>query len=222
MKLVYSYWNFQIVFQENEIAQLILEEPGFFWKTVNQLKRQIESGEGEFILSTDTIQKIDKCCDMVIDYTAIDVNHRKVLSALYQELKENANDDELYQKTNALTTAVVQYMDSLTGEIEIPLRWNLDVDLGDLFKSMELRIEPEGLSFAEQLLQYMEVMKEYCDVQLFIFVNLKDFVSEEELQRLYQDIFYRKLRVLLIESSSKYSLQGEKTWVIDKDLCEIY
>lgn len=56
----------------------------------------------------------------------------------------------------------------------------------------------------------------------FIAVGLKSYLSKAELIEMYKSIALNKLRLLLIECSDKETLEEEKKYIIDTDLCEIY
>ena len=45
--------------------------------------------------------------------------------------------------------------------------------------------------------------------------------SEEQLKEVYQMAFYCKLQLLLIENREQSNLEGEKTYIIDRDRCLI-
>ena len=52
-------------------------------------------------------------------------------------------------------------------------------------------------------------------------MNLKAFLSENEITLFYQSVFYEKLSVLLLESGQKETVRPyEEVRIIDKDLCE--
>ena len=57
--------------------------------------------------------------------------------------------------------------------------------------------------------------------RLFVFVNLKSFLSQGELSKLYEFAFYEKLNLLLIEGISRDKLDGERIVIIDDQLCHI-
>lgn len=63
-------------------------------------------------------------------------------------------------------------------------------------------------------------LRRWVPLDLVIFLNLKLYISETDLENIYKHIIYNKFNVLLIESSCpENKLKYEKIKIIDKDLC---
>ena len=60
MRLLNSRYGINIEFRENEINTLIVEKPEFLTDVVQNIMKQIEGEEGDFVLSDNTSIKIDK------------------------------------------------------------------------------------------------------------------------------------------------------------------
>ena len=67
----------------------------------------------------------------------------------------------------------------------------------------------------------MLAVTEFEGEKIFVFVNLKSYIPEAELEALYKTAIHHKLKLLLIESTDRALLKHEKKLVIDNDLCEI-
>ena len=69
----------------------------------------------------------------------------------------------------------------------------------------------------------MCVAQSYLRKECFIFVHLKQYLSQTELDALYREAFYRKMHILLVENyCPAIDRTTETAWIIDKDDCEIY
>lgn len=87
---------------------------------------------------------------------------------------------------------------------------------------MELQIACDGLSLSEILPDYLKTATELGSTILFIFVNLKCFLSNENLKELYAYIAYEKINVLLIENTYReLPDSNEEVILFDQDLCRI-
>ena len=53
------------------------------------------------------------------------------------------------------------------------------------------------------------------------FVNLKTYLTDDELRELYKEAFYRKMHLLLLENSIESELEEEIVHIVDRDLCVI-
>lgn len=68
----------------------------------------------------------------------------------------------------------------------------------------------------------MRIFREYLGTKLFVRYNVKAVVEKSELEALCQELFYRKIPILLVQSTETYRLSNETQWILDNDLCEIY
>ena len=73
----------------------------------------------------------------------------------------------------------------------------------------------------ERLAEYLKLLHQLCKIQVIIFVNLKTYFSQDELEELYKFAFYEKLFLVLIENREKPKLKEEKVCIIDADGCII-
>lgn len=64
-------------------------------------------------------------------------------------------------------------------------------------------------------------MHKICGIELFIFLGLKNYFTDEDIAEFYKSCLYEKIHVLSIESTYRKSLQCEKMMIIDKDDCII-
>mgnify|MGYP000460897874 FL=1 len=92
----------------------------------------------------------------------------------------------------------------------------------DIFKLAKLRIDCQAERLVEQVAEYLRVWAELLHQEVFVFLNLKLFLTKEELEALYQECFYRKVQIILIEAVFTEKMPEEKIYLIDKDKCIIY
>ena len=72
MKLVYTELEQQLIFQENRVNVLVMEHKELFRRMIQELAKQIDGGEGRFVLSdNDKILKIDKDVCLVVNPFAL-------------------------------------------------------------------------------------------------------------------------------------------------------
>ena len=58
-------------------------------------------------------------------------------------------------------------------------------------------------------------------IRLVAFVNLRSFLSDEQLYELIKNVSYEDISLLLIESKERSCISGVNRYIIDMDLCEI-
>ena len=74
--------------------------------------------------------------------------------------------------------------------------------------------------------QYVNnAIKIYCksvfDIRVLVFVNLRSYLTDEQIQELMEEALRQQIYVVLVENSQKNCIEGGKRYIIDKDMCEI-
>jgi len=224
MKLVHPSMEMHMELEENVVNVLVLEAPELFKVLTQELYSQCNGGEGSFVLSQDHNElEIDKFADITFNVFALDYNSRKILNKLYDNLRKIAYGEEMYLATQEMKSKVVGYIEKLAEYTDYPLVHKEEVDMVDFLKIFDIKIDAFADSVLEKIVAYMEAMRNFLKIELFIFVNIKSYLTEKELQELYTQTAYMKARLLLIEATTKeWILTEERVTIIDKDLCEIY
>lgn len=224
MKLVHPELGNALIFEENIINVVTIENKPFFVKIVQSLMLQCSGEDGEFILSNENKElDISKLCTVIVDPFNFNINGKHILNKVYTQLKTLAVNEDHYLETNKLKTNLYSYFDSLLFDCDIPLVYQDDFDIVMLFKMMDIHIDPTGTKLIDRLIDYIAIMTDILNIECFFFVNLKQFLSYEELSSLYQFIQYAKVAVVLFEGSFTENKHNcEKHYIIDTDLCEIY
>jgi len=223
MKLVNSNWTFSVDFYEGVIEQLVIESPTTMCEVLSEIKKQCAGEEGQFVLSDCGKElSVSQKVDLIVDPFSIDINNKKVIKQLYDELSHVAYEEDNYLNTQGALSGILNMIEDITEDSRYSLSYSMDVNLQTLFKDYEVKIDVESSSFEEYIIEYTNAMKDYCDIKLFILVNLKNYVEKEKMIDLYSTWIYNKINVLLIESSQNEILDHEETWIIDKDMCEIH
>jgi CRISPR type II-A-associated protein Csn2 len=82
-------------------------------------------------------------------------------------------------------------------------------------------IETSWETLLEQLIGYMQVMRQIYHIRIFTIMNLKQYFDETEIQGLYEFTFYEKIYLLVLESKYTECSKNEKCLIMDRDLCII-
>ena len=86
----------------------------------------------------------------------------------------------------------------------------------------EVKIEVQVQSILERIIEYIKISSNLLKQNIFVFLNLKLFLTEQEIEELYKECFYRKVHLILIEAIYHTKKIEEKICIIDKDKCVIY
>lgn len=90
-----------------------------------------------------------------------------------------------------------------------------------VMKAISVETDVECDSLLEKMLQYIKLMNQICGIDIFVIPNLKYYFSTEETMQFYQFAMYNKIYIVVIEPTLSPHMEGEKSWIIDDDLCII-
>ena len=208
MKLVNSKYNLDIEFEENIID------------VIQNLILQLKGDEGDFVLSAEKNVKFDKVVEFIANPFEIDFNNKKIATKLFEQLTAVAS--ECVEKYNFINGKIVGTLDDICSKIEYSnVEYNLEYEWKSIFKLYNVRIGENYNSLYEKIEEYVKVLADILHIKLLIFLNIKEYLTEEEINNLQKICFYKKIFLLLIESEERFALDNEKTFIIDKDRCLI-
>ena len=220
MKLVYTELEKQLVFHENKVNVIVLENKLLFRRMINEFNQQVNGSEGGFTLSDNNkLLKIDREAILVLNPFTLDINSRKALTGLYNELGKLGMNEENYLKTCKVKGEIGEYIYDLLNQVDYALTFKEDFCLQNLFKALEIEFEVGSGDFLEHLVYFMDVCSKFQKVKILAFVNLKTYLADEELKEFYKEAFYRKMNLLLFENSIFKELPDEDVSIVDSDLC---
>mgnify|MGYP004679400459 CR=1 FL=1 len=223
MKLVHKNIEKHLEFKENKVNVLVVENNGMLFKLINELQSQIEGENGTFVLSENgELLNISKEIELITDVFSLNLNERTSVNRLLNSLTGYTQSAEMINKSRELQMVLNEYLSELTQNEELPVSFADEINMQSLLKALGVEFENEYNSICEKLLVYMRIMNRYFQKEVFVLVNLKTFVNEDELKDFYQNAFYEKLNLLLFESTERKSMgNAEEVTVIDKDMCEV-
>lgn len=215
--------NSSIIIEEGIANILIIENKHLFYKTIEEFIRQTEGVDGSWVLSQDSkLLPINKSANVLIDFFNIDYNHKSILTKLQSNLKELSASSEYYLDSIEIRQLIVEYIEKMNNRIFLPIEFNSDFDMLSIFKALDIKFCETSFEITGRINTYMNVMRELTGCRLTVFINLLNYLSDEDIEIFYRDIAYQKHNVLLIENRwDRLKRENEKIHIIDKDLCEV-
>lgn len=118
---------------------------------------------------------------------------------------------------------MVEVIEKQISLLDYDLDYSDSLEVKDFLKIMNLHFADDAESLLEKLIDYVQLLHEVLQVRLFIFINIRSYLSTEGLQQLYKQVFYNKGFILLIENNDNFIREdNEEVMIIDKDHCIIY
>lgn len=223
MKMAHPDWEKQIRWTDENIPLLILENPKNHYETIDGLRRQMETGEGKFILAEgDKEYELGKFAEMIGSPWDMDFSGKKLTAAFWARIKNEAQGAPSDEKRQRAVSALLQYADEISLQSVLPITYDLNPEPATLLKSIRLRLDIQDMTLPEQMLSYMDICTELLHTKCFILSRMRSFLSETELNEFYRNVIEKKHRILLIEDHESGILPKEERFIIDRDLCQIF
>ncbi len=221
-KLVHNKYGICLELEENKVNEMVVENPVMLTQIIRELGEQCEGNEGGFVLSEENrILPVEKFLILTKDLFSLDCNSRKILTRLYQKI-EKRMETESGEERRVFYQGYIAYMESICEKSSLYLLYNEEPDMQEILKMAGLRIDVQKDSMLEGIVEYLKIVHELLGQSVFVFLNLKLFLTQEEIKSLYQECFYRKIQLILIEAVYREKFVEEKVCIIDKDRCFIY
>lgn len=221
MKLVNTLYGLEFDLIENQILVLSIENHLAYSNMLETLWKQYKGESGDFILSHESKElKLSQKMECIYNIFCINTNDKKIITKLYQELTFQ-NDTLLQEESILFKQELITYFDKVISTVPYNLKYNFDTDLSSLMKSISVEIDDDSDSLLEKVMQYIKLMNQICGVEIFVIPNLKAYFSTEDIIQLYEVAMYNKIYLIVIEPFQTLHVEGEKGWIIDKDLCII-
>ena len=221
MKLQLKNFNFNVDL-DDKINTIIIENTIEYRKIVNSFINELNVKDGNILISKDIeLLMPDKYLFTFYDYFSFDIN-KYALNKFYKKLKEISMLEYLPETSN-LKNKIEEYVYKITKEYDLYLDISCDLDIIEILKSLNVKIKQYDKLSLDKIINYMNIISEIFNIKHFVFISLKNYFTEKEILDFYKYIIYNEFNVVLVEPNNVKTIQTkEKTYIIDKDLCEIY
>ena len=221
MRLVNTEYNLDFQFSGNNIITLIIEKPDIYLDFLTRLCRQYEDGDDFCIISeNDKELKFDKTACIMTDLLHIDINDRKLLGKLYQDIEDEILNADAEQFLT-LKTEMERLVLSVCENSEYSLTYTPEPALSGLFKMYDLRFDTDEDDFCSKIVDAVRIYHRILGITLFVMVNFRMYLSNEKAENLLKTLTYENINILCIERFEPDKLDIEKHFILDEDLCFI-
>ena len=136
------------------------------------------------------------------------------------ELK-NLSENEFLNETLKIKDILKDYINKLI-ENNYPLKFEDDLDVGQILKAFSIKFE-RNEDLLLNLFEWIKILNEILGYEILFFINLGNFLSEDELVEFSKFIVYNKYKVVFLENFYRSKLSdSDNLIIIDNDLCEIF
>lgn len=216
----YKGFNFKIDLEDKSIFSLIIENKKLYRKIVEDLINNISIDDGNIILSKNNKLIVpEKEIFVFSDYFNFDIN-KFVLNKYYKELK-NLSENDFFDETLEIKEVLRDYVTKLV-ENEYSIKLEEDLDISQILKAFGIKFQ-RNKDLLLNLFEWIKILNELLGYEIFFFINLENFLSNDELVEFSKFILYNKYRVVFLENFNRNKLfDDDNLIIIDNDLCEIF
>ena len=223
IRLSHEYFSNSLEWHDTQhLCELVVESPKLMRDIVRELTT--ENGEhGLYITQAGEAMNFSSDIDVIFNPLKLDFNNRKAMTALLKMMVKTSLSEDFYFSTNELKTKIVKHLSDIIAaenfifEVE-PGEFSIDA----IAKAANIHIVGDEDNFVELITDYVVMMTELAYIKLFIFVNLRSFLDDNELNQLVQNLQNHQINVLLLENQTRSKIKQSSRMVIDNDLCEIW
>jgi CRISPR-associated protein Csn2 len=132
-------------------------------------------------------------------------------------------EDAIRQKVESLGCELQSVLKSLNllmySNYDFAIEWDVSKHLKSFGFSVDINPDDQLL---DNFIKFFEMLVDAGFNKVLVFVNLKAFLSKNELEELYEQIFLSGIRVLLIESfCDEIKFMREEKSIIDQHLLQV-
>lgn len=221
MRFIFPEISKALEFGEGYVNCLVIENQKLFSSLIGDIYSQIEGNDGFSVLSVDyTPVDMSKYAELITTFIPFDMNRKNLLNKMLSALEKMALDESNYYKTTMLLSSIENYISDLTFELPCQIDCNR-MTVSSLLKSAGIHISGEDGNSLENIVDYMELVREFEKDKLFIFVNMRSYFDNQAMENFFKTVISHKYKVLLIDGFEHQKLDNEIRVIIDSDLCEI-
>ncbi len=213
----------KIIFDDQHPTLLICENPHEYYNFVTDLLTEFQGGLSQFSFwdGLDSVRG-DKVGELLLNNFSFDLAEKKIVGLVCKKLRRNYLDDTFMAEFNEINCKLAAFLSDLCQTVDFSLDFE-ELTIDDLFKCCSVRPAAVYHSLLEKIVCYINLLTELKGSFCYVFVGLRDVLSDEDLCQLYNHCRLMKVGLLLLESNHRRPLiDDERAIVITDDLCEIH
>ena len=194
-----DYIENEIKIGTEDIAVIEIENKKYFYRLVSDLY-SISRGEkiDSIKFYDDSINEIsNQSIQIINDYFNLDLEGKKVSSELQKNIISSI-DEKAMQDLVSSYKKIYNSFNKVLHNIDLPLVMLQDFSPEVFIKALKVSIEKRD-ELLENLLLLIDINKILNLQQIIFFINLKQYLSLEELKELYKYAIYNCVPIVLIE-----------------------
>src|SRR5690606_29337393 len=124
------------------------------------------------------------------------------------------------QQLKEINCLIFKFLDDIIFDLNVDLKIDEEFTISSLLKMANLKVDEEQDNLFNRIINFIKIIGNLDLFKIIFFVNLKTFLTDEQLLEIYKIANYTKINLVLIENKIYNKLNFEKYYILDNDLCE--
>lgn len=215
MNIKYNLFDGKVKLNEGNLYNFCLENVKEFRKILESIVFKYEYFE--FYIEDHIIDNFI----LIDNYINLQFNNFKIKNKIIKDLEEELTKSEKLLEVNSILSNFSKVIMDSTDIFNFNIELDEQIKFSNLLKLFNPRIYVEENSFLENLINYIDINLELFRYNLIVFINLSNFLDENELLELKNYIKMQQIYSINIEYKSLADKSGNYDIIIDEDLCRI-
>ncbi|MBR1752657.1 MAG: type II-A CRISPR-associated protein Csn2 [Ruminococcus sp.] len=207
---------------ENKVLTIIAENPKLMYELAEDIYNQINGNSGSVVFSENYVPiKPQKAVDLITQFVPFTVNRKEILNRIYTRVNQTSINEKFYKDTQEILSHIELYLYNITEELNVETNFVRPNEITGILKAFDLKIVENEQSLVDKILEYIIACRDYRGCNWFITVGLRNYITSEEAELLFQSVLLNDVTLVCIEGSSQNKVKNETRIIIDNDLCII-
>lgn len=200
---------------------VVIENKRLFTDIITDLYNQKDGFEGKTVISDNhTPLQISGRVDIIDKFIPFQLNTKPIVNGIASALERCATNEENFSRALSLIAQTESFLIDLSFELPCSISFE-NISISSIIKHSGISVESELNSISEKVCEYMELVTEFEKKKMFITVNMRSFVEDEEMEKFAETVIMHGYDVIAIENCAYKKLKIENRIIVDEDLCEI-
>ena len=222
MKLVINFLDNDLYINSERVLSIEVENKSYFYRIVNCFNSLYVGDKiDEINFYDEKFNEINLNNKILImyDFFNFDFNSKKNISKIYKLIEDNLDEKSL-QSFNSLYSKLLKILKNELNYLDINIKLDEEYKMENILKIVKLSIEKKD-SLMDNLFLLIDLEKILKVNEVLVFVNLKQYLSKDELKEFYKYIVYNNLCAVFVDSQT-YGIADnmETKIIIDDNLSE--
>jgi len=222
MNLKINYFENVINMKKDYVNVIEIENKKYFYRFVRDLYCVDKLGFSDNIILFDSERKEVNLGDKIkihFNYFDLGFDSKKIVSDISKLVLKNTSDEDKMLLQNQYHKLSKIYKRMLNN-VDLPLVVDDEIGFDSLSKVVKLSIQEKD-DLLDNLLILIDAQKLLRSDAILIFINLKQYLTRNELVELYKYSIYNQVFIILVDSQCYGgTIEYEKKLIIDDTLDE--